>query len=459
MGETASIIVGMTFVGLVLLITATLYESRQVRWAWEFLCRSDEDEFHDDQRATLLDRTRTALRALKLLRLLALLLTVPGLVLVAQFIPESYRLTARFESWQSLAGLTEAFGISLVLFIVVTCVHGIVLRGIRPSGEKFDANSIPVWLREENQPMPALLAAGALVWGWFHRRSDWVLHFPGIEKPRGQLYEADGEVRLAVGEMEMVALGEARTAARAHRGRDGHDERSELDMIRAIQRLDRTLVREVMRPLNNVTAVSLNNLTPEKFLALAKRTGYTRIPCYYDQITNLIGYLNVYEFLESPELPKDLRQLLHSAPFIPELAQVDTALQEMLRTRAQVAICFDEFGGCSGLLSREDIFEEITGEIMDEYDRPETKLIRTRGQFVIDGSLDLDDLAEQTGLELEKEGDTLAGFVYHRLSRVPRRGERIEEQGWTIEVAQMEGHRIRKLRLSPPASDDNHKEE
>jgi len=150
--------------------------------------------------------------------------------------------------------------------------------------------------------------------------------------------------------------------------------------------------------------------------------------------------------------PKEVRRLVHSALFVPEIARVDLALQEMLRARSQIAICYDEFGGCSGLLSREDIIEEITGDITDEYDRPESaKIQRAHGHYLVDAAIDLDDLREQVGLSLEKRhADTLAGYIYSHFNRTPRRGEGFEVQGWRIDVFQMDKHLVRRVRINPP---------
>src|SRR5690606_12578493 len=116
-----------------------------------------------------------------------------------------------------------------------------------------------------------------------------------------------------------------------------------------------------------------------------------------------------------------------------------------------------EFGGTSGWLSREDIIEEIVGEVEDEYERPFRLISESAGGYLVDASADLDDLREETGLELSKRySDTIAGYVYYRLGRVPKRGETIEEKGWKIRVAAIDNHRIRRLRLIPPApANDN----
>ncbi|MEO8376262.1 MAG: transporter associated domain-containing protein, partial [Candidatus Sumerlaeota bacterium] len=299
--------------------------------------------------------------------------------------------------------------------------------------------------------VPAPIAAGSLLWDWLVRSSELLYRQFHLVRPRAYLFEQDDELLMAVGAVEMQAVGDKLPVSATP---STADERTEHEMIRSIQKLDNTLVREVMRPLNTVTAVGLTNLTTEKFLALARRTGYTRFPCYYDQVTNLIGFLNVYDFVDNKIDTSDPSKLVRRVTFIPEIARVDLALREMLRTKSQVEICYDEFGGCSGLLSREDIIEEITGEIMDEYDRPETKIQSAHGHHLVDGSIDLDDLTEALGLQLEKKNcDTLAGYIYQRLSRTPRRGESFEEHGWKIEVVQLDNHRIRRVRLTPPTAE------
>jgi CBS domain containing-hemolysin-like protein len=275
----------------------------------------------------------------------------------------------------------------------------------------------------------------------------------GFHRPSAQLFEQDERLHLRLagqnGETDQPAV---------QSRREGGD-RTEAQMIRAIQRLDRTLVREIMRPINQVTAIRLRDYTSRRLLELCRQTGFTRIPCYTDQITNLIGFINVYDVLESESQPRDLRPFLSDALFVPEVARVDVVLETTIAARQQVAIVFDEFGGTSGWLSREDILEEIVGDVGDEYERPRPMIVESRGSFLVDPSADLDDLGEELGLELPKRHcDTLAGYVYARLGRVPRRGETIEEKGWTIRVAAMAGHRIRRLRLIPPPHDEENED-
>ncbi len=259
-------------------------------------------------------------------------------------------------------------------------------------------------------------------------------------------------MRLAIGDLELEALGDFRHQQPQQTNGASHRERTAEEMIRSIQRLDQTLVREVMRPLNKVLAVNLTATSPMELLKLAKRTGNTRFPAYFSQVTNLVGYLNIYDFLKKPLLPKNLKSQIHEAKFIPESARVDVVLRDLLKSKAPLAICFDEFGGCSGIITTEDILEEIIGDVMDEHDRPSTMIEeKENGSFSVDPHIDLDDLRDLLGLSLEKSNcDTLSGYIYHLLSRVPRRREKLEAQGWKIEVTKMDAHRIHRVRLTPP---------
>ncbi len=436
--------------GLLLRILVSYFDSHILRFAWDYLVRYEGEE-SNETKETLLERISVWYSASRLARLMAILLVIPPFLIIWQSSSELLRYL-NFPAIES-GILLLSLKLGLMAFLFTLCfalIDSYLLKGLykedRPSHlerKQFE------WLLEEDEAIPPLPAAGALLWDWAVHGSSWLAHLFKLSRPRAYIFEVDEEVLMAVGEKEMSALEGKRDV---HTLSKAHVHRTESEMIRAIQRLDESLVREVMRPISKVAAVSLNNLTAERLLQLARRTGYTRFPCYYDQITNIIGYLNVYDLFESPVLPKDLRSLVRQVPYITELAHVDSALEEMLRRKSQIAICFDEYGGCSGLLTREDILEVITGDIMDEYDRPEEIQLETRrSYFIAEGTINLDDLEERTGLELETDiSDTLAGYIYHRLSRVPKRGESIEESGWRLEVVRMEKHLIRKVRLYPP---------
>lgn len=434
-------------VGIAFRVIVSRFEARHLQYAWDFLCHPTGVPEQQDTRETLLDRTTVALSCARLARLLSLLIILPALALLLRLhIPTENLLPAYISPlWGEVLRLLVY---SLGIFILLMLVHTFFMRGFYLEDRVKSHKRAPAWLTDPQEMEPAPVAAGALLWEWMVNGLQAITRGMLLHRPVAYLFEQDGELTLAIGKAEAPAT----TKNGLTKGTSMEDEKTEEEMVHSIERLSETLVREVMRPLNKVTAVSLTGFNLDKFLQLARRTGYTRFPCYYDQVTNLIGYLNVHDFLDSPVPPKDIRKMVHRAVFIPEVARTNVALEEMLRRRTQIAICYDEFGGCSGMLSREDIFEEIIGEILDEYDRPdEVPIQKFRHFFLVDGSMDLDDLEEALGLELEKNNcDTLAGYVYQKLSRTPRRGESFEEHGWKLEVSRMDQHRIRKVRVYPP---------
>lgn len=432
--------------GLVFRVMVSRFEARHLLYAWDYLSQPGRDPRHLEVREVLLDRSTVALSCARLARLLSLLIILPAfVVLFRNHVPTTSMIPPNISpAWSEVFRLLLfAIGIFVLLLLFTT----FFMRGFYREERLRSHKRLPAWLTDPQESEPALVAAGALLWEWMVNGLQVITRGMLLHRPIAYLIEQDGELTLAIGKEQAP-----NHQGVMDRGTIMEEEKTEEEMVRSIERLSETLVREVMRPLNKVTAVSLSGFNMEKFLQLARRTGYTRFPCYYDQVTNLIGYLNVHDFLDSPVPPRDIRKLVHRAVFIPEVARTNVALEEMLRKRTQIAICFDEFGGCSGLLSREDIFEEITGEILDEYDRPdEVPIQKFRHFYLVEASMDLDDLEEALGLELEKNNcDTLAGYIYQKLSRTPRRGESIEEHGWRLEVSRMDQHRVRKVRVYPP---------
>jgi Mg2+/Co2+ transporter CorC len=331
------------------------------------------------------------------------------------------------------------------LVVLLALVLLVYIWANRRSVDADDSRAlIPAWLADTEVHLPVPALVGAVTWERAFSLLDLLPSGLGLSRPEAQLIEQEGRLALRLGSPG------AETSASPSEPPPG--DRTEAQMIRAIQRLDRTLVREIMRPINHVTVVRLKDTPPKRLLDICRRTGFTRIPCYENQITNLIGYINVYDLLETDTLPADLREMVTQALFVPEVARVDMVLREMIGARQQVAIVFDEFGGTSGWLSREDILEEIIGEVGDEYERPRRSIVETKDGFLADGETDLDDLKEEIGLDLPKRNcDTIAGYIYARLGRVPRRSEEIDEKGWRIRIAGLDRHRIRKVRLFPPA--------
>jgi len=220
-------------------------------------------------------------------------------------------------------------------------------------------------------------------------------------------------------------------------------------MIRSILLLSGTLVREVMRPIGEVVAIRLGEMTPRQMIEFARRHKLTRFPVYRERMIDLIGYINIYDLLvENPE-GKTLEEYLQEALFVPETARVDILLQEFLRRKTQCAIVFDEHGSCSGWVTREDLLKQIVGDLDAEGDPALQQLQEeAAGVYRVDPRMDLDDLNRLLDISLEKiHCDTVGGYIYSVLGRVPARGERIYLRRWILEVVEVEGHILGSIRL------------
>ncbi len=239
---------------------------------------------------------------------------------------------------------------------------------------------------------------------------------------------------------------------------DGVLEREEREMIYSIFRLGDTLAREIMVPRIDVTALEVNT-PPDEAIEVLLRTGHSRVPVYEDTIDHILGLLYAKDMLKLRReggQPKSLRDLLRPAYFVPEAKKVDELLAEMQSRRIHLALVVDEYGGIAGLVTMEDIVEEIVGEIQDEYDQAEELPYQqvAEGEYLFQGRVDLVDFNEVMGSDLPREeADTLGGFIYNRIGRVPAPQEAIQVNDLLLTVEQVSGRRIRKVRAQRLASD------
>jgi CBS domain containing-hemolysin-like protein len=232
---------------------------------------------------------------------------------------------------------------------------------------------------------------------------------------------------------------------------EGVIEEEEKAMIYSIFQLADTLVREVMVPRIDILAfeetVSLIEATEDLL-----RTGYSRAPVYSDNIDNIVGLIYAKDLLEAwrnGEQDQPIKSLLREAYFVPEAKKVDDLLTEMQSLRFHLAVVVDEYGGTAGLVTIEDIVEEIVGEILDEYDFAEEMPYQMlkEGEYLFSGRIDLDDVNQVTEANLPKDtSETLGGFIYSQLGKVPIPGEVVKAGGLHLIVEEVSGRRIRKVR-------------
>jgi putative hemolysin len=215
---------------------------------------------------------------------------------------------------------------------------------------------------------------------------------------------------------------------------------------------DRT-VRDIMRPRIDVDALDIE--TPQgEILGAIAMAGYSRLPVYEGSLDHIIGYVSIKDVLRHTWMgwPIELRKMLHRAVFVPETMPLNRLLELFQKERNQLAIVLDEYGGTEGLVTLEDLLEELVGEIHDEHRGTSTTFVqRDDGSWLVDGSASVADLAERFGIRLDatpRDYTTISGLVLAELERIPAAGDTLRWQGLTIEVVDMDGRRIDKLLVS-----------
>ena len=227
----------------------------------------------------------------------------------------------------------------------------------------------------------------------------------------------------------------------------------ERSMIRSILRLDDTMAREVMVP--RVDIVALEASTP--LLEVASKMlecGHSRLPVYSETIDNIIGVVHsrdLLPFLSTADDYPPLENIIRPAFFIPESKRLDELMRELQEKRVHMALVVDEYGGIEGLVTLEDLLEEIVGEIEDEFSRSlEPRVVpAANGDVIVDARVSLDYLSDLFGASIgDEDVDTIGGLVYSTLDKMPQVGDEIVYNGLQIQVVSLLGRRIRKLRLS-----------
>jgi len=232
----------------------------------------------------------------------------------------------------------------------------------------------------------------------------------------------------------------------------GELEEDEREMIHSIFEFGKTHVREIMVPRIDMVCVE-RSASLRELVDLIKSKGHTRIPVYENTVDNVIGVIHAKDLL--PYLGKenaniDLGELARPALFVPESKLIDELLREFQKERTHMAIVVDEYGGTAGLVTLEDVIEEIVGEIQDEYDR-EVPLYQKidENTYLMAAKMDLDEVNELLGADLptDKEYESLGGFIFHLTGHVPREGDRIEFGGFEFTIEKVQGNRILSVRV------------
>lgn len=244
----------------------------------------------------------------------------------------------------------------------------------------------------------------------------------------------------------------------------GAIEEEEKDMIYSVLQLGESKARELMTPRIDIVALEVNNTIMEALSAFVE-SGFSRVPVFEDSIDNVIGLLFAKDILTVLENRDDLESqaisdLIRPAYFVPETKRADALLKELQAKNVHLAIVVDEYGGTSGLITIENLIEEIIGDIRDEYDFGEEEefVAVGDGSYVIDASMDLDDVNDLLDCSIDtSDADTLGGYIYFILGRVPEANETVISSILSMTIKSIDGHRIRKVavrKIAPQPADD-----
>ncbi len=225
----------------------------------------------------------------------------------------------------------------------------------------------------------------------------------------------------------------------------------EREMIAGIIEMGQRYASEIMIPRPDVVALD-GNASIDDALEVAIQHGHSRLPVYEEDIDHIVGILHVKDLLQAMRHPHQnvaLRDLLRPVHYVPETARADDILRDLLRTRIHMAIVVDEYGGTSGVLTIEDVIEEIVGEIRDEYDTAEeapfSRISENEANF--NGSVSLNEFNSAFGAEVPTaESDTLGGLIYTQLGKLPRVGDRVRIGNVELMVTALSGRRIKQVR-------------
>ncbi len=228
--------------------------------------------------------------------------------------------------------------------------------------------------------------------------------------------------------------------------------RDEQAMISGVFELTRTVAREVMTPRPDIVAVP-HDTSFELLLEAIKQSGHSRVPVYRESLDNVVGIVIAKDLIPISSASErdgfDVTRVMREPYFVPDTKSIVDLLAELRRKKIHMAIVVDEFGGTDGLVTLEDLIEEIVGEIYDEHDIDRPMVVKAAGgDLLVDGGAPIDEVNEQFGLKLPVEDyDTLGGFILGELGHVPKRGDMVQVDGADLVVERVDDRRVRTVRL------------
>jgi CBS domain containing-hemolysin-like protein len=343
-----------------------------------------------------------------------------------------------------LGGLTIPLA-SVIVFTFVTFLHMALGEQAPKSLAIRSARTIALWTA------PVLIAFYYIFWPFIwmlNNASNLTLWLLGLGRTdHAELAHTEEELRHIVA--ESVA--------------GGHLSRNERVMIENVLNLEEKTARRVMIPRPDIVYMSLSRSLDDN-LRIARQTGHTRFPLCEDDLTTVIGMIHVKDLFRAGPTHNgrpDLRKLARNVPFLPETLHLDALLIEFQRNRVHMAMLLDEFGSVVGMVTLENVLEELVGPIQDEFDRETPKVAAVGDRiYEVDATCPLDVLAERCGVTIPAtEAETAGGLILDLLGRLARTGDSVTVDGHRLTVLQADPTRIRRIRVEPvtassPSSDE-----
>lgn len=226
----------------------------------------------------------------------------------------------------------------------------------------------------------------------------------------------------------------------------GMVDKKESDIITRVLALGDQRVYEVMRPRTEIVGIEINRSVEESLLLFIE-SGYSKLPVFDENLDNIKGIIYANDFFKSPE---NIQEILHDAVFVPETKKSFELLNEFLNRQVTIAIVIDEFGGTAGIVTMEDIFEEMFGEIRDEYDVEEDICRKISGNtYIISGKVEIDFINEKYNLNIPTgDYETIAGYITSMLGRIPLQGETVSFEGFTFLIIRADQVKVEIVRLT-----------
>jgi CBS domain containing-hemolysin-like protein len=332
-------------------------------------------------------------------------------------------------SWSTVASHTVAAGVA---FALITVMHVVIGELVPKSIAIRYPNRTAIYL---SQPMRfAMLIFKPFVWV-LNGAGNFVLRLFGLLPARGHTMVHSVE--------ELKLLIDA-----SHEG--GALDALEKELLQKIFKFGDLVARQVMVPRTEMSCIHIN-ATLDEVVEISSRTGHTRFPVYEKDIDDIVGILHMKDIVHSQFAgqPFDLRKIIKEAHFVPEAMPIVQLLTHMKQKHTQMVVVVDEFGGTSGLVTLEDVIEEIIGDFYDEHHPAVHDIIPVNEhEVILKARVRLDEINERFGLKLySEEADTIGGFVLQQLGAIPRVGDVIEVQGAKIKVEEMSRWKIKTIRL------------